>query len=189
MAIHRYLRLSFWPRAIAFRLGRVWGRIIVPLLSIIIRVLPTRARFELRQRTAQTCRLEYPLADLQIVADSWIEGEFRSQEASKEPGTVDWIEKWIEAGDVFYDIGANIGSYSLITFGHLKGQVKIYAFESGFLTFTQLCKNFQLNSASPAIFPMQVALSESTMLASFHYQNLETGGAHHALGEPLDYKG
>ena len=133
--------------------------------------------------------MDYSQASINIVVDSWIEDEYRAREVKKEPGTVDWIESWFKAGDVFYDIGANVGSYSLITHGFLKGQARIYAFEPGFLSYAQLCKNINLNGASPAIVPLQVALSDQTSLLDFHYQNLKTGGAHHARGDPLNHKG
>jgi hypothetical protein len=31
----------------------------------------------------------------------------------KEEGTIKWIDSELDEGDVFYDIGANIGIYSL----------------------------------------------------------------------------
>jgi len=102
---------------------------------------------------------------------------------------VDWIESWFKPGDVFYDIGANVGVYSLVAFSFLSGKTKIYAFEPGFVTFSQLCKNIYLNHAGEAIVPLQVALFDQTSITTFHYQNLVTGGALHALGDPIDQHG
>jgi hypothetical protein len=36
---------------------------------------------------------------------------------------------------------------------------------------------------------MQIALSDQTEISVFHYSNLIPGGALHALGKPIDYKG
>jgi hypothetical protein len=32
---------------------------------------------------------------------------------TKEPETIAWIDEYVKEGDVFYDVGANIGNYSL----------------------------------------------------------------------------
>jgi len=90
---------------------------------------------------------------------------------------------------VFYDIGANVGAYSLVASRFLGDKSRIYAFEPGFVTFPQLCKNIYLNGAGEAIVPLQVALSDQTSITTFHYQNLVTGGALHALGDPIDQYG
>jgi FkbM family methyltransferase len=192
VAIQRYFRPSFWFRVVAYVFRGIWTGIIavfVHTFSWAIRCLPSRARLQIRNKVALVRKMDYTQAPIYISVDSWIEDELRSREVEKEPGTVDWIEHWLKAGDVFYDIGANVGSYSLITFAHLKGKTKIYSFEPGFLSFSQLCKNIKLNGASQCISPFQVALSDETSLIDLHYQNLETGGALHALGNPIDFKG
>jgi FkbM family methyltransferase len=192
VALHKYFKPSFWLRAAIFILRRIWAGAIaaaVYIVMLLVRVLPSRARLQIRQKAALVRKMDYSHASIYIAVDSWIEDEYRASEAKKEPGTVDWIEGWLKAGDVLYDIGANVGSYSLIAFGFLKGQAQIYSFEPGFLSFSQLCKNINLNNASSAISPLQIALSDTTSLLNFHYQNLETGGALHALGDPLDHKG
>ena len=43
----------------------------------------------------------------------------------KEPDTVRWIEEYLSEGDVFYDIGANVGAYSLVAASIFK-QVTVY---------------------------------------------------------------
>jgi len=124
-----------------------------------------------------------------MCVDSWIENDVRLHSCNKEPATVEWIESSFKAGDVFYDIGANVGAYSLVCFGFLQGKTKVYAFEPGFTTFPQLCKNIYLNSAGEVIVPLQIALSDETCVSAFHYQNLVPGGALHTLGAPIDYRG
>jgi FkbM family methyltransferase len=192
VAIQRYFRLGFWLRAVAYVLRRVWGGVIAALVfvfSAAIKCVPSSARLQIRNKAALVRKMDYPRTPIYISIDSWIEDELRSREVEKEPGTVDWIEGWLKAGDVLYDIGANVGSYSLITFGFLKGEAQIFSFEPGFLSFAQLCKNINLNKASSAISPFQIALSDETSLIDLNYQNLETGGALHALGDPIDSKG
>jgi FkbM family methyltransferase len=192
MARRNYWSPAFWLRAFVFIIKWLVTKCLVGVSWVgilVARLLPTKAWLPIRNGVPIVKKLDYAKAPVYIAVDSWIENEFRSREVAKEPGTVEWIEEWFKPGDVFFDIGANIGSYSLIACKHLKGQTRIYAFEPGFLTYPQLCKNIRLNEASVVISPFQVALADRTELADFHYQNLETGGALHALGDPIDQEG
>ena len=134
-------------------------------------------------------QLDYERHTIYMYVDSIIENNVRLHSCEKEPGTVEWIEEWFKPGDVLYDIGANVGAYSLVTFRFLNGGTQVYAFEPGFVTFPQLCRNIHLNGAGQAIVPFQVALGDSTAITAFHYQNLLPGGALHALGESIDQYG
>lgn len=153
------------------------------------RLLPAKLWLRIREASDLVRRMDYERAPVYLNVDSWIEHDFRLRSCQKEPGTVEWIESWFKPGDVFYDVGANVGAYSLVAFRFLKGQAKIYAFEPGFVTFPQLCRNIHLNDAAEVITPLQVALFDQTGLAAFHYQNLTTGGALHSLGAPIDQCG
>jgi len=153
------------------------------------RLLPAKLWLRIREASGLVRRMDYERAPIYLNVDSWIEHDFRLRSCQKEPGTVEWIESWFKPGDVFYDIGANVGAYSLVAFRFLKGRARIYAFEPSFVTFPQLCRNIHLNNAAKVIIPFQIALSDQTGLADFHYQNLTTGGALHALGAPLDQRG
>jgi FkbM family methyltransferase len=163
--------------------------LLVRMGTIVIPFLPKRLWLRIREETAIVKRMDYERYPIHMCVDSWIENEVRLHSCNKEPGTIQWIENCFNPGDVFYDIGANAGAYSLIGFRFLKGKTKIYAFEPGFVTFPQLCRNIYLNNAGEAIVPLQVALSEETSLSAFHYQNLVPSGALHALGAPIDYRG
>jgi FkbM family methyltransferase len=155
----------------------------------VARLLPSRLWFRIREESAVVKRMDYGRHSIYMCVDSWIENEVRLHSCSKEPGTVEWIEGWFKPGDVFYDIGANVGAYALVAFRFLKGKTKIYAFEPGFVTFAQLCRNIHLNDAADAIVPFPVALSDETSITSFHYENILSGGALHALGAPVDQRG
>lgn len=152
-------------------------------------LLPPRLWLLIRERSVLVRRMDYERHPILMHVDSWIENDVRLHSCGKEPGTVKWIETWLKPGDVFYDIGANVGAYSLVAFRFLSGKTKIYAFEPGFMTFPQLCRNICLNGAGEAIVPLQVALSDQTFITAFHYQNLVPGGALHALGAPIDQHG
>jgi len=103
-------------------------RLVVPVCVRVIRLLPTRLRLAIREGTAVVRRMDYERCPIYMYVDSWFENEVRLHSCKKEPGTIDWIESWFKPGDVFYDIGANIGAYSLVAFRFLSGKTKIYAF-------------------------------------------------------------
>jgi transketolase len=46
-----------------------------------------------------------------------------------------------------------------------------------------------LNNCQASIVPLQIALSDHTCVDVLNYSNLTPGGALHALGEAIDYKG
>ena len=134
-------------------------------------------------------RMDYAPHDIYLHVDSLIELETRLHSCAKEPDTVEWIETFMKPGDTFYDIGANVGAYSLIAAKAFQGAVKVFAFEPAFLNFTQLCRNVFFNDCGDTITPLSIALSEKTSLDSFNYHDLVPGGALHTLGEAIDYKG
>lgn len=169
-----------------FRLAR---RGMVRAVAGVTRLLPTRFWLEVRDESRLMRPMDYRGGRVYLGVDSCIEHDARLREAGKEPGTVQWIEEWFRSGEVFFDIGANVGSFSLIAFRFLGGRTRIYAFEPGFMTFPQLCRNIHLNRADQSIAPFQVALSNRTGVSAFHYRDLKPGSALHALEVPRDWRG
>ena len=58
----------------------------------------------------------------------------------KESGTCEWIKNDIGPGDVFFDIGANIGIYSILAANRVGKTGKVYAFEPHSGNFTRLLR-------------------------------------------------
>jgi FkbM family methyltransferase len=134
-------------------------------------------------------RMDYQPHEIYLHIDSITEYETRLHSCQKEPDTVEWIETIMKPGDTFYDIGANVGAYSLVAAKYFQGAVKVYAFEPAFLNFTQLCRNLFLNGCQEIVVPLPVALSDNTKIDAFNYHDLVPGGSLHTLGEAIDYKG
>lgn len=162
-------------------------RLLSGLFGILTACLPDFARLALRQAGPVVRPLDYAAADVRIHADSWVEYDKRAYSCSKEPETVAWLETHIKPGDVVYDIGANVGAYSLIIAKRFQGKVKVYAFEPSFSTFAQLSRNVALNDVSDAVYPMYIALSDKNGLSFFNYSSLDTGTALHALDSGGDH--
>lgn len=59
-----------------------------------------------------------------------------------------WLRRVLRAGEVYVDIGANVGSHAICVAKHLGRSGKVYAFEPHPLTFQRLQANIRLNQLS-----------------------------------------
>jgi len=143
----------------------------------------------IKSNTVVLRKMDYPRHKILLHVDSEIEQSVRLISCQKEPETVEWIETNFKEGDVFFDIGANVGAYSLVASKFCHDNINIYSFEPSFVTFPQLCKNIIANGCTDSIIPLQIALSDKTGIDIFNYHNLVQGGALHTLGAAIDYKG
>jgi FkbM family methyltransferase len=135
--------------------------------------------------------LDYERHPIWLYVTSDPERHWRARTCAKEPWTVDWIETHIKEGDVFYDIGANVGAFSLIAAKRCRNNLTVVAFEPGYSSFAHLCDNIVLNACDRSIIPIPLPLGAATGLAGFKYRSLHPGQSRHALREamPLPRKG
>lgn len=134
-------------------------------------------------------RMDYQREEILLNVDSECEFSLRTNSCKKEPDTVNWIETFVKEGEVMYDIGANVGAYSLVAAKFFHGKVKVYAFEPAIFNFSQLCRNIQLNKSQGVIIPLAVALSDETRIGEFNYHNQIPGGSLHTFGKAIDHVG
>jgi FkbM family methyltransferase len=137
---------------------------------------------ELLLETARPERLDYPDADIVLRVISKKERE-RLHSCAKEPFTIDWLHQWVRAGDVLYDIGANVGAYSLVAAKKPGGGARVFAFEPSYANVSSLCANIVLNGAADQITPLPFALSNANGMTVFGLRALEPGSARHTLGD------
>ncbi len=130
--------------------------------------------------------LDYDHRDIRIGISSSIEQDTRIHSCKKEPETVSWIERELTEEAVFYDVGANVGTYTLIAAAYWGQSVRVVAIEPSAINFSRLLMNLKINRCAERVIPLPVALARRTGLESFHYANLEAGGALHTLGSPSD---
>ena len=101
---------------------------------------------------------------------------------TKEPGTIDWLGSFTP-GDVFVDVGANIGLYSV--YAAVVGRAHVYAFEPEALNYAELCRNVLLNSANGEIAAYCAALTERDVEVSRLLLSVfGAGQSLHDFGEP-----
>jgi FkbM family methyltransferase len=149
-----------------------------------LRLLATRRLVRLKEQLQLTGRLDYPRGNILMNLDSSAQLA-RLGSCAKEPETVEWIESHMRPGEVLYDIGANVGCYSLVSHAVTGGDCTVYAFEPSFSTFSALCQNVLVNDCGAAIIPLQVVLSDETKLLKFHYRDTMPGSALHCMAEAV----
>jgi FkbM family methyltransferase len=157
-------------------------------IQVGVGLLPDRARAIVLDRAPMVRPLDYERCRVLLHVHSELEYRVRLRSVSKEPQTVRWIESFRD-GDVFYDIGANVGAYSLIAAKLFKGGVRVCAFEPSALNFGQLVRNVALNGCGESILPLPIALGPVTAVETFNYKDVSTGGALNSVGEPIDEEG
>lgn len=121
---------------------------------------------------AGTKALDYKKKKLLIHVDNVREHLTRANSCQKEPETVKWIERNSGKNLVMYEIGANIGQYSLVAAAN---KIKVLAFEPGFSNFNTLNKNITLNNFDNKISAFNLAFSRETKVEKFKYHDITSG--------------
>jgi FkbM family methyltransferase len=137
----------------------------------------TRARLALRSRLVQRVR----------VSDGEHVHVFRCEDplevtravtlVEKEAGTVRFIRSEVRPGDVFYDIGANIGLYTLVSGRRVGDGGMVYAFEPHAANVMNLLRNVAENGLNDRVRVVSAALNDSTGFFPFDYRSAEPGSA------------
>ena len=104
-----------------------------------------------------------------------------------EPDTIEWLEQLPEEPVVLWDIGANIGLYSL--FAATTRQCRVMAFEPHAATFDLLNVNIALNHLEDRITALPVALCGQTRIDQFNMAAMDAGGSMHGFGVESDQFG
>jgi FkbM family methyltransferase len=102
----------------------------------------------------------------------------------KEPGTYQWIKNEILPGEVFYDIGANIGVYTILAAKCVGGNGRVYAFEPHCANFSRLLDNISVNHLQGIVIPCNFALHEEDGFFPFNYVSSQAGTSQSQLASP-----
>jgi FkbM family methyltransferase len=106
--------------------------------------------------------------------------------STKEPDTLEWLEA-IPENSVLWDIGANVGLYSIYLAKQCKCQV--YAFEPSVFNLEVLARNVFLNGLQERITIVPVALSDELGVSMFKMTSTNWGGALSTFGKEFDQNG
>lgn len=101
--------------------------------------------------------------------------------------TVDWIQEFILPGDIVWDVGANIGAYSLLMALKFKAANKgrVYSFEPEASSFNGLNRNATENQLDDYMIPICLALSDKLGVENFYLSSSAAGAATHGLREAV----
>lgn len=107
---------------------------------------------------------------------------------SKEPEIISWIDGF-PLNSVLYDIGANVGLYSV--YAAKSRSSRVLAFEPSFLNLELLFRNIQANNLQDKITIIPLSLSNCSKIENFYMQNGDNiwGGAHNSSGSNITYDG
>jgi FkbM family methyltransferase len=94
--------------------------------------------------------------------------------STKEPETLSWINKF-EQNTIFWDIGANIGLYSIYAAKISKS--KVFAFEPSVFNLEILARNVYLNKLSSTISIIPLPLNDLISFSNMKLTSTEWGGA------------
>ena len=162
------------------------GNLVAALAHEVSSSLGQEAALKFKDSIRVDALLDYP--NSKIALDTRSAAELVRLTASrKEPWTVSWIEA-IGPGGILFDIGANVGAYSLIA-ARQPAKIPVFAFEPSFENYAALCRNVAHNRCEDLITPLAIALGARTGIETFNYQSLDAGTALHTLGASIDYRG
>ena len=103
----------------------------------------------------------------------------------KEPDTINWLEDNLRPDDVFYDIGANVGVYSL--FAAMRC-AHVIAFEPESLNYACLNKNIFLNGLDEKITALNIALYDEDLVSKLNISNFREGKSGHNFHHEVDHE-
>jgi len=113
---------------------------------------------------------------------TWFEYHNRAHGSyTGEPDMVEWLKNMLVPGDVFWDIGANVGAYSILAAKLCPGATA-YSFEPFVPNFGHLWENIVLNAVTQQVFPVCVGLSNHTSPESLAVSDPRAGSSHHQVG-------
>lgn len=106
---------------------------------------------------------------------------------SKEPETIAWIDHFPRKGGAFYDVGANVGGYSLYA-AYANKDLNVYSFEPVANNYLTLLRNKELNKLVNVI-PFQLALSSANGLDAIYISDRRVGNSGAQISAPINERG
>lgn len=124
---------------------------------------------------------EFDRTKITMECNNDIERTMRISACAKEPWTVAVIET-MAPGEIFWDVGANVGSYTLLATAR---RLQVVAFEPVAENYATLCRNLALNQMLESVIALPIALGDEDALIWVHLSDMRSGAASHVLsGSP-----
>ena len=111
---------------------------------------------------------------------------------TKEPETLEWIDSFKSYNEkpiIFWDIGSNIGLYSIYAACKHKN-ILIYSFEPSTSNLRVLSRNISINNLSDKIYIAQFPLGKKNFqFSNINEQEFKEGWSMNSYGKSVDYEG
>ena len=181
------------------RLVAVFPLLIIEWISscytlVLTRLSHTRPNFWLDRQSRKNDQITKEICHktnlgecrLTLYTPNWLCWGRANTFSEKEPETLSWIDEFGGAGAMF-DIGANVGSYSLY-YAKTKGG-NAYAFEPAVFNLPILVKNIAINQLQSKISVIPLPLTQENGIRDFRLTNTDAGDAHSAFGVDFGWDG
>ncbi|MDT8364701.1 MAG: FkbM family methyltransferase [Nitrosomonas sp.] len=100
----------------------------------------------------------------------------------KEPDTLDWLDR-MKPDSVYFDIGANIGQYSVYPAKKYGETLRIFAFEPQSNNYFSLNRNIYLNNMKNCIFAYCIGIGGKSGFDKLYVPKFVPGGNRSQLGQ------
>ena len=104
-----------------------------------------------------------------------------------EPDTIEWLDGLPDGPVTLWDIGANLGLYSL--YAAVRSDVHVLAFKPGAASYRTLNDNIEMNAMDSRITALPVALCKATKLDVLNMGSTHEGGSMHGFAVEVDQFG
>ena len=106
--------------------------------------------------------------------------------STKEPETLEWIDLF-DNNSILWDIGANIGLYSI--YAAKTKNMKVFSFEPSIFNLELLAKNIWVNNLTNNITVIPLPLTDHNKISKLQMSSIQLGGALSTFGEKYGYDG
>ena len=161
------------------------------LLMYRLQKLPAKSRARLQSDFAQkmidaTLSVETRRGTLSFVLLGKTSGGRALSVMTKQPATIDWIDQF-EPGSVFWDVGANVGVFSL--YAALGNRAKVVAFEPAAVNYFLLAANCEANNLFHQIDCLLVGLGRQRSIERLEVSQFRSGRSFSFKGKDEAYEG
>lgn len=164
------------------RLGSIVRGLTRRLAMTPLRIIDVRMRAQAIDSLLDRMIVETPTPQglLKFYAPSPLLQDRAATVLTKEPDMIHWIDR-IERDSVLWDIGANVGVFSL--YAATRTNCMVLSFEPSAANFFVLARNIQLNHLNERIIAYCVALSGNTGLGILNLSSAAMGASMSQFGK------
>ena len=158
------------------------------LLKVMISTALGRILFEMFIEAAMAIKfpVKHGKIKMEFTSPNRLTHYRSSSFSTKEPETLAWVES-IPPGGVLWDVGANVGLYSIYAAKIANAQV--ISFEPSVFNLELLARNIYLNNLEDKITIVPIALSDKVGPSLFKMGTLAWGGALSTFDKDFDQNG